>query len=64
MKCYRCGCSVESGRSFIPIDPSGTEGRRWTCVVCANKDQKQKARESLGKAGLEITRIFDPKFLR
>ena len=36
MKCYRCGKSIETGRTFRPIDPPG-KNRRWICNVCEGK---------------------------
>ena len=33
-KCYKCGKSIETGRSFRPVDPPGTKDRRWICNVC------------------------------
>ena len=64
MKCCKCGISPESGRSFIPIEPAGTPNRKWACTQCADLIQRQQARNALGKEGLEISRIFDPDFLR
>ena len=40
MKCYKCGNSIESGRSFRPVDPPGTKGRRWICNVCQRIEQE------------------------
>lgn len=64
MECYKCGDNPESGKSFIPVDESGTPNRRWVCTDCADLIQKQQARNSLGKEGIEITRIFAPDFLK
>lgn len=64
MKCYKCGDSIESGKSFIPVDPPGTPKRRWSCIECANIIEKQQARDALGKEALKISRIFDPSFLK
>ena len=36
MKCYKCGCSIESGKSFRPIEPKGTPNRKWVCNDCQN----------------------------
>lgn len=64
LECYKCGVSIESGRSFIPIEPPGTPNRKWVCEKCASIVQKQQARNALGKEALEISRIFDPNCLR
>ena len=64
MACYICGDGIESGKSFIPVDAPGTPNRRWVCTDCANLIQKQQARNELGEAGLQVSRIFDPDFLR
>lgn len=64
MKCCRCGDSPESGKSFIPIDTAGTPNRRWCCAQCANLVERKQAENALGKAGMEISRIIDPNFLR
>lgn len=64
MKCYKCGDGIESGKSFIPIDAPRTPNRRWCCTKCADLIQKQQARNTLGKEALEISRIFDPGFLK
>lgn len=37
MKCYKCGNSIEAGRTFRPIDPPG-KNRRWNCNVCEGKE--------------------------
>lgn len=55
MKCYKCGNSIESGRSFRPVDPPGTKGRRWICNVCQRIEQETV--ESVLFAG-------EPKFRR
>lgn len=34
MKCYVCGKSIETMRSFRPVDPPGKKDRRWICNVC------------------------------
>lgn len=64
MKCYKCEAGIETGKSFIPIEPPGTPKRKWICTKCATIAQKRKAEGSLGKEGLEITRMFEPDFLR
>ncbi len=64
MICCKCGDGIESGKSFIPIEAAGTPNRKWVCTECADLIQKQQARNLLGKEGLEITRIFDPDFLK
>lgn len=64
MACYKCGDGIESGKSFIPVDEPGTPNRRWVCTDCANLIQKQQARNTLGKEGIEVSRIFDPCFLK
>lgn len=64
MKCYKCGDSIESGKSFIPIEAAGTPNRKWACTDCASLIQRQQTRNTLGKEGLEISRKFDPDFLR
>lgn len=64
MACYKCGDGIESGKSFIPVDAAGTPNRRWVCTDCADLIQKQQARNFLGKDGLEVSRIFDPSFLK
>lgn len=64
MKCYKCGDGIESGKSFIPVDAPGTPNRRWCCTKCADLVQKQQVRNTLGKDALEISRIFDPEFLK
>jgi hypothetical protein len=33
---------VESGRTFYPVDPKGTEGRRWVCQICMSPEEKDK----------------------
>lgn len=63
MKCCKCGGSVESGKSFIPIEAAGTPKRKWVCTVCASLVQKQQTRNALGKEGLIIARKIDPNFL-
>lgn len=62
MKCYKCGDSPETGKSFIPVEPAGTPNRKWACTECASKEQKQQAKDDLGES-LEVARIFDPNFL-
>ncbi len=37
MKCYICNKSIESGRSFRPIEPP-KKNRRWICNVCEGKE--------------------------
>lgn len=64
MKCCRCGDSPESGKSFIPVDASGTPNRRWVCTKCANLVERQQAKNALGKEGMEISRMIDSDFLR
>lgn len=64
MKCYKCGCGLESGRDFIPIEPKGTLNRKWTCTLCADLIQRQQAKKALGKEVLEVSRIFSPDFLK
>lgn len=64
MRCCKCNDSIDSGKSFIPIESAGTPNRKWVCTNCASVIQKQQARNTLGKDGLEIARIFDPDFLR
>jgi len=64
MKCCKCGCGLESGRDFIPIEPQGTPNRKWVCTLCADLIQRQQAKNALGKEGLEISRIFSPDFLK
>lgn len=64
MQCCGCGNSPESGKSFIPIDAAGTPNRRWCCTKCANLIERQQAKNELGKEGIEISRIFDPDFLK
>jgi hypothetical protein len=39
-KCCKCGGGIEMGRSFEPIDPKGTENRRWICNVCQGTERK------------------------
>lgn len=62
--CCKCGDGMESGKDFIPIDPAGSENRRFVCTSCADFIQRQQARNALGKDGLEVTRVFNPGFLR
>lgn len=64
MKCCRCGDSPESGKSFIPIDAAGTPNRRWCCTQCANLVERKQVENTLGKVGMEISRIINPNFLR
>lgn len=64
MKCYKCKDSIESGKSFIPIDAPGTRERRWACLDCAKLEDKKRAAESLGEEGLEVSRIFNSDFLQ
>ena len=40
MKCYMCGRSIEAMRSFRPIDPPGTNDRRWVCNECQGIEQE------------------------
>lgn len=63
MKCCKCGDSIESGKSFIPIQPASTPNRKWVCTDCADLVQKQQTRNILGKEGLEISRKIDSDFL-
>lgn len=64
MKCCRCGDSVESGKSFIPIEAAGAPNRKWVCTACASLVQKQLAKNVLGEEGLRITSKINPDFLR
>lgn len=34
MKCCKCGDSIETGKSFRPVDKPGTPNRRWICNEC------------------------------
>lgn len=62
-KCYRCGDGLESGKSFIPIDPP-MKNRRWCCTQCARVNEKENTKNILGDNGLEVTRVFDSEFLK
>ena len=39
MKCYKCGKGMMDVDTLIPIDPKGTENRRWSCLKCAPKEK-------------------------
>ena len=59
MKCYKCGSSIETGRSFRPVDPPGTKGRRWICNVCQGTKQETVESVLFGEEQKE-----EPKFRR
>lgn len=41
MECYKCGTKdcISKGLSMFPVDPKGTEGRRWACENCIKPSQ-------------------------
>lgn len=42
MKCYRCGKSFNECKALHPIDPPGTQGRRWVCTDCETKAEADR----------------------
>jgi predicted P-loop ATPase len=43
MECARCHCKpIESDKAFFPIDPKGTDNRRWVCADCITKSEYSK----------------------
>jgi len=39
MKCCRCGKSFYDCKAMHPIDPPGTENRRWVCLDCETAEE-------------------------
>jgi hypothetical protein len=47
MKCYKCNCGIETGKTFYPVDPKGTENRRWVCEDCITVGQYDEIDQSV-----------------
>ena len=39
MKCCRCGKPFYNCKAMHPIDPPGTENRRWVCLDCETAEE-------------------------
>lgn len=45
MKCCRCGKSFYDCKAMHPIDPPGTENRRWVCLDCETAEENAVVRD-------------------
>ena len=59
MECCRCGRKpIENNLSMIPIDPKGTNGRRWICLDCATNEEVS----NIDPMVKDISKVFDKRF--
>lgn len=59
MNCHRCKKTMGQVTGMVPIDPKGTENRRWVCTECAVVAEIESVPDDVN----ELCTLINPKFM-